>query len=106
VLLAPLLLTLGFSASFTEAASLLRLIILGETLVAVSTVVSTTLLGLGRTWEWASLSIVPALARAAIYFTLSGAAPRTRLGGSYAAGGLLAVALAFVAYRRHAPRRR
>jgi O-antigen/teichoic acid export membrane protein len=102
VLLAPALLTIGFSSTFANAESLLRLIVLGESIVAVSTVVSTTLLGLGRTWAWVALSILPAVARVASYFILVDTSPRARLGGSYAIGGILAGVLALLSYRHFA----
>jgi O-antigen/teichoic acid export membrane protein len=100
VVLAPIVLTVGFSSRFVEAVPLLRMILVGETLVAISTVVSTTLVGLGHTSAWATMAILPAIARVTTYFLLAGSASGTRLGGSYAVGGALAAALTAGAYRR------
>jgi glycosyltransferase involved in cell wall biosynthesis/O-antigen/teichoic acid export membrane protein len=102
VLLAPQVLTIAFSSEFTAASSLLRLIVVGEALVAVSTVVSTTLFGLGKTLQWAAVAITPAIARIVTYFVLAESAATTRLGWAYGVAGLVALVCAAAGYLRNA----
>lgn len=102
VLLAPQVLTIAFSSQFSAASSLLRLVVLGEALVAASTVVSTTLLGLGKTVSWAAVSTAPALARIVTFGVLADSLPSARLGWSYGVAGLVALASAGMAYVRSA----
>jgi O-antigen/teichoic acid export membrane protein len=100
VVLAPQILTLAFSSEFSAASSLLRLIVLGEALVAVSTVVSTTLFGLGKTVHWVAVAITPAIARIVAYVVLAGSGPTTRLGWAYGVAGVVALGCAGLGYLR------
>jgi O-antigen/teichoic acid export membrane protein len=97
-LLAPTILSVAFSAEFDAATPLLRLVVLGEGAIALSTVVTATLLGLGKTSLWATLSIIPAVARVATYAVLSGSTATSRLGWSYAVAGFVSLSLCTASY--------
>jgi O-antigen/teichoic acid export membrane protein len=99
-LVAPTILSLAFSSDFNQAAPLLRLVIVGESCVALTTVVTSTLLGLGKTSLWATLSIISPVARVGAYVLLAGSSPVTRLGWSYATAGGVALAICGVFYAR------
>lgn len=97
-LIAPQLLAVLFSSPFASASLLLRSVILGESLVAIATVVSATMLGLRRLRLWALISILPGITRLLVFFLLAGSVAQIRLGCAYGAGGLVAIVMAFGVY--------
>lgn len=97
-LLAPQILSIAFASEFDAASPLLRLVVLGESFVALSTVVTATFLGLGRTTLWAALSVAPALGRVVSYVLLEEMTATSRLGWSYGLGGTLGLLLCAASY--------
>lgn len=97
-LLAPTILSVAFSSEFDAASPLLRMVIFGEGAVALGTVVTASLLGLGKTSLWATLSIVPAVVRVATHAVLTGSSPTARLGWAYVTAGIVSVVLCGTVY--------
>jgi O-antigen/teichoic acid export membrane protein len=102
ILSAPLLLDLLFTEGLSNGAGMFRLILLGELLLAIAGVFSTLAFGLGRVATWIAISLIPAVARLAIFFLLPFHPDDLRLGLAYTAAGTLAVLIGAGWYSRAA----